>query len=99
MKMPISKRGARAGTVALEFGLLAGAFVGLLLGIVELGFFLFAQISLDYAASSAARSLFTGQITVKNGTAQQAFQSTDFCSYLNPLITCGGGNNRAAADF
>jgi Flp pilus assembly protein TadG len=90
MRMPTRKHGARSGTVALEFGLLAGAFVGLLLGVFELGFFLFAQISLDYAASAAARSLFTGQITVKSGTGQQAFQATDFCSYLNPLITCSG---------
>jgi Flp pilus assembly protein TadG len=82
--------GPRAGTVALEFGLLAGVFVGLLLGIFELAFLLFAQISLDYAAGAAARSLFTGQITVKNGAGQQAFQSADFCSYLSPLITCSG---------
>ena len=84
------KYGPRAGTVALEFGLLAGVFVMLLVGIFELGFLLFAQISLDYAAGAAARSLFTGQITVKNGANQQTFQSADFCSYLSPLITCSG---------
>jgi Flp pilus assembly protein TadG len=90
MKARQYKRGATAGTVALEFGLLAIAFLGLLLGIFELGFLLFAQISLDYAATEAARSLLTGQTTIKSGANQQVFQSTDFCAYLSPLITCSG---------
>ena len=84
------RRSSRAGTVALEFGLLATAFVGLLLGVLELGFLMFAQISLDYATATAARELFTGQVSVTAGTSQAAFQAVDFCSYLNPLVACSG---------
>jgi Flp pilus assembly protein TadG len=83
-------RSARAGAVALEFGLLATAFIGLLLGVFELGFLMFAQISLDYATASSARALFTGQVSIASGTSQATFQSVDFCSYLSPLVACGG---------
>jgi Flp pilus assembly protein TadG len=84
------RRSPTSGAVALEFGLLAVAFVGLLLGVLEMGFLMFAQISLDYATATAAREMFTGQVSVTTGATQSAFQSADFCSYLNPLITCSG---------
>jgi Flp pilus assembly protein TadG len=84
------RRSSRAGAIALEFGLLATAFIGLLLGVFELGFLMFAQISLDYATATAARELFTGQVSITAGTSQTAFQAADFCSYLNPLVACGG---------
>jgi Flp pilus assembly protein TadG len=80
----------KKGTVALEFGLLAGVFVGLVVGIFEIGYLFFAQISLDYATTAAARQLLTGQVTVSSGASQQSFQAADFCSYLSPLITCTG---------
>jgi Flp pilus assembly protein TadG len=84
------RRSQRSGAVALEFGLLAVAFIGLLMGVFELGFLMFAQISLDYATASAARALFTGQVSIAAGSSQATFQSADFCSYLNPLVACGG---------
>jgi Flp pilus assembly protein TadG len=79
-----------AGTVALEFGLLAAVFIGLVLGIFEIGFLLFAQVSLDYASTQAARELLTGNVSVTSGTGQTAFQAADFCTYLSPLIPCTG---------
>lgn len=81
-------RPARAGTVALEFGLLATVFAGLLLGVLEIGYVLFAQVALDYATTAAARQLLTGQVSVTSGTGQVAFQAADFCAYLTPLIAC-----------
>jgi Flp pilus assembly protein TadG len=84
------RRSDRSGTVALEFGLLALAFTGLLIGVAEMGFLLFAQISLDYATASAARALFTGQVSISAGASQSTFQSADFCAYLNPLVACTG---------
>jgi Flp pilus assembly protein TadG len=90
MRILPHKRTSRSGTVALEFGLLATVFIGLLIGVFELGYLLFAQVSLDYATTSAARELFTGRVSVPSGTSQTSFQAADFCSYLNPLITCSG---------
>jgi Flp pilus assembly protein TadG len=84
------KRTLQSGTVALEFGLLASIFIGMLIGVFELGYLLFAQVSLDYATTSAARELFTGRVSVSSGTSQASFQAADFCSFLNPLITCSG---------
>jgi Flp pilus assembly protein TadG len=74
--------------VALEFGLLAASFVGVTIGLLELGYLLFAQVSLDYATTSAARALFTGQVSVTSGSGQSSFQSADFCSYLSSFIPC-----------
>jgi Flp pilus assembly protein TadG len=84
------KQTLRSGTVALEFGLLATVFIGMLIGVFELGYLLFAQVSLDYATTSAARELFTGRVSISSGSSQASFQSADFCSYLNAIITCSG---------
>jgi Flp pilus assembly protein TadG len=84
------RHSANAGTVALEFGLLAIPFLILFLGVFQIGFVLFAQISLDYATTQAARELLTGQATVSSGDSQTTFQNADFCSYLSPLIACSG---------
>jgi Flp pilus assembly protein TadG len=90
MKMFARIYRAETGSVALEFGLLSFAFVGLAVGIFEIGFMLFAQISLDYATEQSARALLTGNAKFVAGTSQQTFQSSDFCGYLAPLITCSG---------
>ena len=59
----------RAGTVALEFALLASAFLALLMGVLELAVLLFAQIALDFAAAQSARCLFTGQVFNSNSAS------------------------------
>jgi Flp pilus assembly protein TadG len=90
MMTPARKRTSKSGTVAIEFGFIAIALIPLLVGLLELGYYLFAQISLDYATASAARALLTGQVSINSGASQATFQAADFCSYLNPLISCQG---------
>lgn len=48
-------RGARSGTSAVEFALLAPIFLAFLLGIVEFGRALWTQAALQFAVESAAR--------------------------------------------
>ena len=85
---PAQRRRGTLGTVALEFALLGSAVLTLILGTMEIAYLLYAQIALDYATATAARNLFTGQMTIRNGLAQSGFQEVDFCGYLSPLISC-----------
>ncbi len=80
-------RNATAGVVALEFALLAPAIFGLLLLMLEMGFLLYAQTALDFAAREAARNMSTGQATATN---QTGFQSLVFCPFLAPMLSCAG---------
>ena len=85
---PLSRwRNAKAGVVALEFALLGPAIVGMLLLTLEMGFLLYAQTALDFAAREAARNMATGQATAAN---QTGFQSLVFCSFLAPMLSCAG---------
>ncbi|MBV1706319.1 MAG: pilus assembly protein [Hyphomicrobiales bacterium] len=50
------------GVSAIEFGMLAVPFFGVLMGIFMNSYVLFSQTSLDYAVYHAARQVMTGQI-------------------------------------
>jgi Flp pilus assembly protein TadG len=78
-------RNDRRGSVALEFALVGMAFFGLLLLILQLGFILYAQTALDYAAKQASRMMQTGQ---SSPTTQTSFQSAVFCPYLSNFLNC-----------
>jgi Flp pilus assembly protein TadG len=80
-------RDAKAGLVALEFALIGPALVGLLMLMLEMGFLLYAQTALDFAAREAARNMATGQATAANRTG---FQSLVFCPFLSPMLSCAG---------
>lgn len=77
----------RGGAVALEFGIIGLAFFGLVLFTISLGFRLYVQVALDYAASRAARLLAvnTNQSLSQNATN---FQSVTFCPNL--FLPCAG---------
>ncbi len=89
MSAPGHRRPAKAGTVAIEFGLIGMSFVGMLMLVFQLGFLLYAQTALDYAVKQTARQLLTGQQSIASGTAQAAFQSSLFCHYLAGFLPCG----------
>ncbi len=76
---------ARSGTVALEFGMIAGAFFALLLGVIELAFILYAQTALDYAAKEASREMQTEQLSPTDPTT---FKSAAFCPFLSGFLNC-----------
>lgn len=53
--------GSEQGATAIEFAILAPAFLGTLIAVLETAFFLFAQSSLQTAAVQAGRLFMTGQ--------------------------------------
>lgn len=57
------------GATAVEFALIAPPFLAMLLGILEVAIFLFAQMTLQNAANQAARYFLTGQAQSGNWSA------------------------------
>lgn len=81
------RRDRRAGTVAMEFALIAGVFLGLLFFLLQLGFVLYAQIAVDHATVQAARLLQVDSSQKLSGS-RATFQAVTFCPLLAPLLTC-----------
>jgi Flp pilus assembly protein TadG len=77
----------RRGAVAVEFALISVAFLSLLLFVMQLGFRLYAQATLDYATARAARALQVDAAHALSGSAA-AFRSGTFCPLLAPLLSC-----------
>jgi Flp pilus assembly protein TadG len=76
---------ARQGTTAVEFALIAPAFIALLVAVLETAVFLFAQSSLQTAAVQAGRLFMTGQAQ----TLSQAAFKTQICqNYLPSVFNC-----------
>jgi Flp pilus assembly protein TadG len=73
---------AQQAASAVEFALIAPAFLAVLVGIVQIAVFLFAQQSLQNAAMGAGRLLLTGQA---QNVTQSAFK-TQVCNNYLPSI-------------
>jgi Flp pilus assembly protein TadG len=73
---------AEEGASAVEFALIAPAFIALLVAIFQVGVFLFAQQSLQNAAMEAGRQLMTGQAK----TDTQAQFKNRICPAFLPSI-------------
>ncbi len=78
---------ARDGATAVEFALIAPAFLAMLFAILETTLFLFAQATLQNAAVEAGRQFMTGQVQ-NAGTTQSQFQTNTVCPLLSALFTC-----------
>jgi Flp pilus assembly protein TadG len=79
-------KGAQQGATAVEFALIAPAFIALLIAIFETTLFLFAQANLQSVANEAGRLLMTGQAQNSNmGLAQ--FKSA-VCPMLSSMFSC-----------
>jgi Flp pilus assembly protein TadG len=76
-----------SGTAAIEFAIVGGSFMLMLLAAFEFGYMLFVQSVLDNAARDAARLIRTGQAQT-SGNATSAF-STLLCNEVGSLIGCG----------
>jgi Flp pilus assembly protein TadG len=79
-------RDAERGATAVEFALIAPAFIGLLIAIFETTLFLFAQANLQSAAVQSARLLMTGQVQ-NSGMTQSQFKSA-VCPMVQTLFNC-----------
>jgi Flp pilus assembly protein TadG len=77
------------GTVAVEFGLIAVPFLGLMFAIMETALVFFAGQVLETAAADSARLIMTGQAQTQ-GLNQSTFKSA-VCSKVHGLFDCNGG--------
>jgi Flp pilus assembly protein TadG len=77
---------ARQAATAVEFALIAPAFLAVLLAVLQTAIFLFAQQSLQNAAMQAGRLFMTGQA---QGDSQSAFRNLVCSNYLPSIFTCG----------
>ena len=78
--------GARQGVTVVEFALIAPAFLGLLIAMLETAIFLFAQMVLQDAAVQVGRYFLTGQAQNGNWTASTI--QTKICPTIQALFTC-----------
>ena len=78
---------ARHGATAVEFALIAPAFLATLIAVLETTLFLFAQATLQNAAVTAGRMFMTGQ--AQNSNLTQAQFAADVCPMISALFTCG----------
>ena len=69
----------RRGTYAIEFGLLALPFFGLVCGFMEVAFVSFTSEELQAAMSRAARQVMTGQAQLQTIATPQSFVSRLLC--------------------
>jgi Flp pilus assembly protein TadG len=69
----------RRGASAVEFGLIAIPFLGLLLAIFETGLMFLNSEGLEAAVQDAARNIMTGQAQAANVSTASQFVSTYMC--------------------
>jgi Flp pilus assembly protein TadG len=91
---------ARRGATAVEFALIAPAFIALLLAVIQTTLFLFAQQVLQNAAVTSGRLFMTG--SAQNGGITQAqFLNNDVCPLVQAIFNCNNVmvNVQTAASF
>jgi Flp pilus assembly protein TadG len=76
---------ATRASVALEYAILAPAFLSVMLGIIDVGLLLSSQALLDSATADAARLILTGQAS-SDGTVF----GSQLCSEASTLMACSG---------
>jgi Flp pilus assembly protein TadG len=78
-------RAAERGATAVEFALIAPAFLATLIAVLQTALFLFAQASLQTAATQAGRLFMTGQA---QNLSQSAFKTQVCTNYLPAVFNC-----------
>jgi Flp pilus assembly protein TadG len=79
-------RAAERGATAVEFALIAPAFLASLIAIFEVTLFLFAQQTLQTAAVAAGREIMTGQ--VQNASMTQTQFANLVCPMVSAIFNC-----------
>lgn len=74
--------------MAVEFALVSMAFVMLVVGMMQVGFCLYAKVVLDHAAAAMSRQLQTGSAKVIATAGIDAFVSVTVCGALQGLLDC-----------
>ena len=78
--------GERRGTSAVEFGLIAVPFLGLLLATLESGLVYLNSEGVEAAVQEAARNIMTGEAQAANISTANQFVSTYMCPATGPRI-------------
>ena len=80
----------KAGSVAIEFAMIAPMFFALMFASVEIGLVYFANMTLENGVYNAARLVRTGQVQ-QNGMSADDFR--DFlCAEVDMLLSCDSGS-------
>jgi Flp pilus assembly protein TadG len=79
-------RRSQQGATAVEFTLIAPAFLATLIAVLQTCVFVFAQQTLQNAAVQAGRLIMTGQ--VQNGNVTQSQFLSNICPMIRPLFNC-----------
>jgi Flp pilus assembly protein TadG len=74
------------GVAAVEFALVGLPFIIFVLFLMELGYDLYAQESLDYAVQTAARNVEVGN--AQSAGSMTGFKATFLCPAVGALIPC-----------
>jgi Flp pilus assembly protein TadG len=88
MRRALSFIRSTGGATAVEFGLVAAPFIGMLMAILQAGLVFFAQEVLQTSTTDASRLIMTGQAQTGNLTAAQF--KTDVCTDASVLFSCSG---------
>ena len=78
----------RSGAAAVEFALVAGPTIALLLAILQIGIIYFAEETLETAVEETARLVLTGQAQSQGLTQSQFSQA--LCTNSPGLFSCAG---------
>ncbi len=79
---------ARQGATAVEFALIAPAFIATLVAVFQVGIFLFAQMAIQNAAVEAGRYFMTGQAQTNSWQASNIISTVCTNTNLSVLFTC-----------
>ncbi len=77
---------AREGATAVEFAIIAPAFLAMIFAIIQVTLFLFAQQTLQNAAVQAGRQFMTGSAQSSNMTQTQF--ANVVCPLVSAIFTC-----------
>jgi Flp pilus assembly protein TadG len=77
---------AQQGATAVEFALIAPAFIALLIAIFETAIYLYVQTNLQVAATQASRLFMTGQ--AQSGSMTKSQIETAICPTVQALVNC-----------
>ncbi len=83
---------AHGGATAVEFAMIAPALLAMIIAILEVMYFLFAQQTLQTAAIEAGRMFMTNQGPAKSQMVDnqgQLLSTSSVCNIIQPLLSCG----------
>jgi Flp pilus assembly protein TadG len=78
---------SRRATTALELAIVGSIFIGCSIFLLDLGFVLYTQVALDFAASRSARLLSVDNQQKLSGS-QANFQAVTVCPLLSAFLAC-----------